>query len=215
MTDPAPPAPAPLADRRVDVVFFDIGGVLGTNGWDREQRAAAIAEFGLDAEDFEYRHQEIVGAFESGEISLEEYLEVTVFGEARSFDRATFVEFMFSLSEPWPDSIAIARAIAERGDVRLMTLNNEAEALNRARIERFGLRGVFDAFCSSCWLRVRKPTHDIYHRALGIAQTRPEHALLIDDREQNLTPARAMGMRGIHFRGADALRADLAWYGLA
>ena len=31
-------------------VFFDIGGVLGTNGWDTEQRASAAAEFGLDGE---------------------------------------------------------------------------------------------------------------------------------------------------------------------
>ena len=29
-------------------VFFDIGGVLATNGWDREQRKVAIAQFGLD-----------------------------------------------------------------------------------------------------------------------------------------------------------------------
>ena len=25
----------------IDLVLFDIGGVLGSNGWDREQRAAA------------------------------------------------------------------------------------------------------------------------------------------------------------------------------
>lgn len=201
--------------QRIDVVFFDIGGVLGTNGWDREQRAAAVAQFGLDPEDFEYRHHETVGAFESGEISLDEYLDLTVFCEPRLFDRGTFMEFMFSLSEPWPDTIEVARELAEAGRIRrLMTLNNEAEALNVQRIERFGLREMFDAFCSSCWLRARKPTHDIYHRALGIAQADPPNTLLIDDREQNLTPARALGMRGILFRSADALRADLAWYGL-
>ena len=33
-------------------VFFDIGGVLATNGWDREQRKIAIEKFQLDeAED--------------------------------------------------------------------------------------------------------------------------------------------------------------------
>ena len=41
----------------IQLVLFDIGGVLGTNGWDREQRAAAIEHFGLDAEDFQYRHE--------------------------------------------------------------------------------------------------------------------------------------------------------------
>ena len=215
MTDPAA-GDRDAGDDRIDVVFFDIGGVLGTNGWDHEQRAAAVTEFGLDADDFEYRHQETVGAFESGEITLDEYLDLTVFCSPRQFDRGRFVEFMFALSEPWPKSIDVATTLAESGRVRrLMTLNNEAEALNVVRIEKFGLRELFDAFCSSCWLHARKPTMDIYRRALGIAQVDARHALLIDDREQNLAPARMLGMRGIHFRSAESLKADLAWYGLA
>jgi len=47
----------------INQLFLDIGGVLGSNGWDREQRAEAVARFGLDAEDFQYRHEETVGAF--------------------------------------------------------------------------------------------------------------------------------------------------------
>ena len=54
----------------IELVLFDIGGVLGSNGWDREQRTAAVEHFGLDPEDFQYRHEEMVGALESGDISL-------------------------------------------------------------------------------------------------------------------------------------------------
>src|SRR5215217_3533004 len=102
---------------RMDIthVFFDIGGVLGSNGWDREQRAAAVERFGIDAEDFQYRHEETVGALESGQISLDEYLDVTVFCDDRPFSRAEFKEFMFAQSLPWPESIAVARAVAESG----------------------------------------------------------------------------------------------------
>ena len=80
-----------------------------------------------------------------------------------------------------------------------MTLNNESAELNRYRIDHFGLRGLFDAFLTSCWLDVRKPTHNIYQRALGIAQADPSASLFVDDREQNLAPARALGMRTIPF----------------
>ena len=198
----------------IDVVFFDIGGVLGTNGWDREQRAEAIAHFGLDEADFQYRHEEMVGALEAGVISLDEYLDVTVFSVPRTFDRQTFKRYMFSLSKPWPDSVATAKAIAQRGDVRLMTLNNEAEELNAYRIEHFGLREIFAAFFSSCWLGARKPTRDIYHRAVGMAQVDPVRALMIDDRDQNLAPARALGMRTILFRDAGALRKEIEALGL-
>ena len=191
------------------LVLFDIGGVLGSNGWDREQRAAAVARFGLDADDFQYRHEETVGAFESGEISLDEYLDVTVFCAPRSFTRAQFKELMFGLSEPWPESIALARALRARGGTRVSTLNNESRELNEYRIRHFGLGGIFSAFFSSCWLGVRKPTHRIYERVLGMTQADPARTLFVDDREQNLAPARALGMRTLHFTGAAQLGADL------
>jgi putative hydrolase of the HAD superfamily len=198
----------------IEVVFFDIGGVLGSNGWDREQRAAAIERFRLDEEDFQYRHEETVGALESGSISLDEYLDVTVFCEPREFTRDDFRSFMFAQSEPWPDSIAVARALADAGRARLATLNNESEALNVHRVAAFALRSIFPVFFSSCWLGVRKPTLEIYHRALGMAQVEPRSALFVDDRRQNLAPAAALGMNTIHFQSAEQLRGELRAHGL-
>lgn len=190
-------------------VFFDVGGVLGSNGWDREQRSRAVARFGLDP-DFEHRHHEVVGALETGAMSLDEYLDITVFSRPRSYSRVEFAEFMRAQSEPNEAAIALARRVAAAGRVRLMTLNNESAELNRHRIERFGLRGIFSAFLTSCWLGSAKPSHTFFDRALGIAQADPERCLLIDDREQNVVPARALGMRAVLFTGASALEAELA-----
>lgn len=197
-----------------DVVLFDIGGVLGSNGWDGEQRQAAVAHFDLDANEFQYRHEEVVGALEAGEISLDEYLDVTVFSEERSFSREDFKRFMFAQSVPWPESIAVARELADTRRVRLATLNNESAELNCHRIDRFGLREIFPTFFTSCWLGVRKPTHAIYERVLGMTQADPRRTVFIDDRLQNLTPARALGVRAVHFRSAQQLRVSLADLGL-
>jgi putative hydrolase of the HAD superfamily len=195
-------------------VFFDIGGVLGSNGWDRDQRARAIERFGLD-DDFDRRHHEVVGEWETSRIGLDEYLDVTVFYRERPFTRDEFVQFMLAQSEPNPDTIALARHIADRRQVTMMTLNNEAAVLNVHRIARFGLRGIFTAFLSSCWLGVRKPAHVMFERALAIAQVADAgNALLVDDREQNLAPARAFGMRTILYESADGLRRDLEAAGL-
>jgi putative hydrolase of the HAD superfamily len=193
----------------IELVLFDIGGVLGSNGWDREQRAAAIEHFGLDGEDFQYRHEETVGALEAGMISLDEYLDVAVFCAKRSFTHAEFTTFMFAQSKPWAESIAIARELAAVKGLRLATLNNESEELNVHRIETFGLRDIFPVFFTSCWLGVRKPTHAIYTRVLGMTRTDPARTLFIDDRPQNLAPAAALGMRTIHFQSAEQLRDDL------
>ena len=202
----------------INQVLFDIGGVLGSNGWDREQRAVAVEKFALDSEDFQYRHEETVGAFESGQISLDEYLDVTVFWQPRAFSRDDFKRFMFSLSTPWADSLDVVRRLRQRIQgrptrVRMATLNNESRELNEYRIRYFGLCELFDVFFSSCWLGVRKPTRQIYERVLGMTQADPASSVFVDDREQNLAPARALGMQTIRFTSADQLSRSLVGLG--
>lgn len=197
----------------IQLVLFDIGGVLGSNGWDREQRSAAIDRFALDAEDFQYRHEETVGALEAGMISLDEYLDVAVFSSPRGFSRDAFKAFMFAQSVPWPDSIAVARDISKRS-VELATLNNESAELNVHRIQTFGLGAIFPTFFTSCWLGVRKPTHAIYTRVLGMTQAEPTTTLFVDDRLQNLAPAAALGMQTIHFQSAEQLRTEMRSHGV-
>jgi len=194
-------------------VFFDIGGVLGTNGWDSEQRAVAAERFGLDAE-FEARHREVVGDWELGRLSTDEYLDLVLFYEPRPFTRDAFFAWMLAQSQPFPETIALARRVAESGRVGLFTLNNESAELNQARIDRFGLAGIFDAFLSSCWLGTRKPLRRIFDVALSVVQAPAGAALLIDDREQNLAPARALGMRTILYRGTAPLEQALQREGL-
>jgi len=195
-------------------VFFDIGGVLGTNGWDREQRARALQKFDVEDEDFEHRHHQVVSEFETGAMSLEEYLDVTVFYTPRLFTREDFELYMLSLSEPNPYSIEVAKHLAATGRVRLMTMNNESAVLNVYRIDHFGLRDIFPTFLSSCWLGVRKPQRAFFERGLGIAQADPKSSLLIDDRDQNLAPAAALGMHTIRFTDAESLARQLAGYGV-
>lgn len=190
-------------------IFFDIGGVLGSNGWDREQRARAVEEFELHADDFQCRHEEVVGEWEEGRITLDEYLDIAVFHRPREFSRKRFVDFMFAQSIPNERVVEFARALTVERRFTLMTLNNESDELNRYRIGKFGISDVFEAFLSSCWLGVRKPTQRFYSRALAIAQANPATSLFIDDREQNIAPARAFGMAAILFTSADELRSDL------
>jgi putative hydrolase of the HAD superfamily len=196
-------------------LFFDVGGVLGSSGWGTEPRTLAVERFGLDAADFDRRHREVVGPFEEGRMSLDEYLDCTVFDVPRAFSRDDFKAFMRAQSRPLPESIALARALIGTGRYRLMTLNNESAELNAYRLRLFGLAPIFTAFFSSCWLGATKPARRIYELALGMAQADPAHSVFIDDREQNLAPARALGMRVLRFTAPDALRRDLAGLGVA
>jgi putative hydrolase of the HAD superfamily len=190
-------------------IFFDIGGVLGSNGWDHEQRERAVEHFKLNSEDFEWRHKEVVAEWEEGRITIDEYLEIAVFHTPRPFSHEEFVQFMYSQSVPDEATIAIARQLSRQAGYTMMTLNNEAEELNRYRIEKFGISQIFEAFLSSCWLGVRKPIRRFYNRGLGIAQAEAASSLFIDDRQQNLVSASTLGMNVIHFKSAAQLRSDL------
>ncbi len=198
---------------KISHLFFDIGGVLGTNGWDRTQRAHARRQFPLGRE-FERRHQEVVGEWEMGELTLEEYLDSTIFYDDRPFTREEITRFMFDQSKPDPEAIAVVRRIAESGEHTLFTLNNESAELNRHRIASFALGDLFHAFISSCWMGVSKPSRRIYTRALEIAQAAPESVLFIDDREQNLAPAARLGIQTILFEDAASLQDQLREMGI-
>jgi putative hydrolase of the HAD superfamily len=195
-------------------IFFDVGGVLGTAGWDSEQRSAAVERFDIGAVDFEQRHQEAVGMFEEGRMTLDEYLDVTVFHESRRFTRQEFKAFMRSRSDPFPRTIAVAQELARAKRYRLMTINNESAELNVHRMRQFGLVEIFTAFFSSCWLGVTKPSRRIYELALAMSQARPERSVFVDDREQNLPPARALGMHTVRYSSQDQLVTDLADLGV-
>jgi putative hydrolase of the HAD superfamily len=188
--------------------------VLGTDAWDRVQRAAAVRRFGLDATEFEERHAEAAGALESGTMTMDEYLDAAVFHRGCAFDRETFRAFMRAQSEPHPEVLALARELAGNGDLRLMTINNESDELNRFRLRHFGLTAIFSAFFSSCWVGAVKPSRRIYETALAVSQAEPGRAVFIDDRARNLGPAHALGMHVILFRDAGRLRADLSALGV-
>jgi putative hydrolase of the HAD superfamily len=198
----------------IRAIFWDVGGVLLTNAWDRTQRVSALAHFHLDLEEFHDRHEMVVSSFERGKITLDEYLDRTVFYRARPFTRDEFREFMFSLSQPLPGVIETAQTLNSSGRYFMGTINNESRELNYYRIEKYGLRKIFRLFISSCFVGFRKPERDIYRLALETTQIPADECCFIDDRALNLEIAAKLGMQTIEMQQVEQLRADLAKLGV-
>lgn len=199
----------------ITTIFWDLGGVLLTNGWDRDARQRACARFGLDWEDFQDRHEQVVNDFETAKMSLDAYLEHTVFFEPRAFTPEQFRTFMFAQSQDAPAALALVQQLRAGGRYRLGVINNESLELNRYRIDRFRLRDYFGLFFSSCFVGLRKPDPAIYRLALDVTQTPAESAVFVDDRAINVEAAKRVGMQTIHYRGIEQLRACLAQLGVA
>jgi putative hydrolase of the HAD superfamily len=198
----------------IQAIFWDVGGVLLTNAWDHAERAAALERFHLDEREFAPRHEMEVSSFERGQITLDEYLDRTVFYRDRPFTREEFRDYMFSLSQPMPEVLAFARSLAGSGKYFMGTINNESRELNLHRIEKFGLREIFQLFVSSCFVGLRKPESGIYRLAIEITQFNPEECCFIDDRAANLACPAKLGVHTIRMQTPEQLRGELGKLGV-
>jgi putative hydrolase of the HAD superfamily len=199
---------------KITALFWDVGGVLLSNAWDREQRRRTLKEFNLDEIEFESRHEMLVSSFERGKITLQNYLERTVFYRPRSFTAEAFTQHMFSLSTPNPETLQLGKELSRSGKYQMSTINNESKELNLYRIQTFDLREIFSLFVSSCFVGLRKPEEGIYRLALEITQRPPEECCFIDDRPLNLDSAARLGMQVVQMKTAEQLRADLQKLGV-
>lgn len=195
-------------------IFFDIGGVLLSNAWDTPTRDRAIETFRLDQQDFQTRHGMLKTAFETGRMTLDAYLQKTVFSKPRDFTPEVFRDFMFAQSKVLGETLEWVRHLAATGRFLLFTLNNESRELHEYRAGTFKLGKIFRAFFTSCYLGQVKPNEDIYLNALGISGRGRHEAIFIDDRPLNVEAALALGLHAIHYTGLDELRAELAEFGV-
>jgi putative hydrolase of the HAD superfamily len=198
-----------------DVILFDVGGVLLTNGWDHKERAAAVEQFKLDKQELDARHEKVAAAWERGEISLDQYLDAAVFYEPRSFSRDEFFDFMLAQSRLLPDgAMGILQDLAASNRCMLGALNNEARETNEFRFGKFDLRRYLKVALSSCYIGLRKPGPAMYRRALDIFGSPPPRVLFVDDREENVAAGAAAGMKAIQFTGESALSKELERLGV-
>lgn len=198
----------------ITALFLDVGGVLLTNGWDRNARREAAGTFHLDMAEMDERHHLTFDTYEEGKLSLNEYLERVVFYEPRPFNVQDFKEFMFSRSQPFTDMIDYVKLLKQRYQLHVAVISNEGRELMEYRIAKFGLEEFVDFFIVSSFVHFRKPDKDIYKIALDVAQIPVENGVYIDDREMFVQVATSLGVHGVHHKGLKETQSQLACLGL-
>jgi putative hydrolase of the HAD superfamily len=199
----------------IKALFVDVGGVLGTNGWDHPIRVLAAEKFGLDMAEMDDLHHLNFDTYEAGKLTLDQYLNRVVFHKKRAFTREEFQRFMWSQSKPYPEMIELVRNLKARHALKVFIVNNEGRELNAHRIRRFKLDSFADCFVSSCFVHLRKPDEDIFRLALDMAQVRAAQVAYLDDRSAFTDVARTFGIHAIHHVDYKTTCAKLAALGLA
>ena len=188
------------------ILFFDVGGILLSNGWGHESRKKAAKQFGLDYAEVDALHNFIFNVFEIGSITLDEYLDTVIFNYPRDVVRQDFKDFMYSESVELPDMLQWLKEWKKDCGFRIISINNEGKELNDYRVQKFKLHKAFDAFISSCEVKMRKPDPGIFKLALGIAQASPSQCVYFDDRIMFANAAQKLGIRSFHHTGFESTK---------
>jgi putative hydrolase of the HAD superfamily len=198
-----------------EVILFDVGGVLLTNGWDHVERTRVFELLGIDAADYEVRQRTHYVAWDTGLITAREFQDATIFYKPRTFSREQFWAAVLEQSQLLAGgAMGILEEIAASNKYLLGALNNEPRETNEYRFEKFGLNGLLRVRLSSCYLGLHKPDLPFYRRALDVLGSPAKRVLFIDDRVENVAAATEVGIHALLFEGAEKLRRELEELGV-
>src|ERR1017187_4652087 len=155
-------------------LLTDLGGVLLTNGWDRDVRRRVAEQFHVDPVAMEDRHNLTYDTYESGKTDIWTYLQRVIFFEPRSYTPQQVLDFILQQARPLPETIALVKELKARHGLKVGAVSNEGRELGEDRVRRFALREFVDFFVISGCVGLRKPDTAIWRLALDLAQAAPE-----------------------------------------
>jgi epoxide hydrolase-like predicted phosphatase len=183
----------------IQAVIFDLGGVLEVNprtGWP-EQWAERLQ---MDLASFERVLDEIWAPGASGSGRLEEIEQQTA--TALGLDQYSLAALM---ADAWSEYIGslnqeLAAYFAHlRPSYRTGILSNSFVGAREREQEAHRLGELCDAIVYSHEAGLLKPDRRIYRVVCDELDVAPEEAVLLDDVQENVDGARAVGMQGIMF----------------
>ena len=197
-------------------VIFDYGMVL-SNPADPEAHAELVRIFGAPREEFEHEYWAFRHAYDAGEFDGAGYWQrcaqnarVTLSAEQVSQLIANDIRMWSSLN---PTMVDWAIAISKSG-LKTGILSNIPFEIADVFKEIDWVKGFTHNTWSS-YLRLAKPDPVIYHHVLEAIQLPAEEVLFIDDRQENILSAEAVGLHGILFQTVPQLREELKERGFA
>lgn len=198
-------------------VVFDLGGVL--IDWNPEhlyrklipddaERKLFLTE--VCTRDRHYRHDKGCSFAENARELLDKYAEDV---RTTSLILAWRDRFNEMNKEPIQGTVDILTQL-HRAGTGLYALTNWVAEFFPPPKERFPFLSFFKKIVVSGVERVAKPEPAIYQIFLMRTGIVPSETVFIDDRKENLDPAKALGIQTLFFTTPKALGCDLAAFGL-
>jgi 2-haloacid dehalogenase len=196
-------------------IIFDLGGVL--IDWNPRylyrkifKTEDEITWFLENICTMEWNEQQDAGrSFEEATLEL-----LGKFPEHEVPIRAWYGRWQETIQGPIHGTVDILRSLKNSGEYRLYALTNWSEETYPWALEKFEFLQWFEGVAVSGIEKTRKPFPEFYNLLLTRYGINAGDSIFIDDNLKNIEAARALGIDGIHFQGADELHKQLAARGI-
>lgn len=188
--------------------LFDYGMVIAAapaeEDWKRLQQATGSSLQGPGSSYWAHRH-----SFDAGTLDSPSYwsavLDRQVSAEqAEEFDRLDTALW----SQPDPGTRQVLEGLRARG-VKMAVLSNMPARMSEIFAAEGWWTGYFEELVFSGPLRLAKPDPRIYEHALHRMGTTADDVVFIDDKQENIEAAAALGLGTVHYTPGTDLAAEL------
>jgi putative hydrolase of the HAD superfamily len=201
----------PHGDSGIEAVILDYGEVL-CHQPSAENIDFLSRTFRMDPQSFLPKYLKTRAPYDRGDLLPQEYWRNFAAQAGVAVDEPTIERLRQVDNEMWSrPNEPMVLWLQQIHDARFKTaiLSNMPVAMaDHVRIT-FDWLAHFDHHIFSGEVRSIKPEPAIYQHTIQALGVPPSAALFIDDREENLVQARAIGIRTIRYRSVEQLRADL------
>jgi putative hydrolase of the HAD superfamily len=198
--------------RGIRAIVLDYGAVLCHQPFPHEiERMARI--FRVTPEEFPALYAAPRSSYDRGELTAPEYWTEVARVAGLRLAPDTIERLSSWDKEMWShvntEMIDWLQSVRAAGYKTALLSNMQFDMIAHVRA-KFAWLQEFDHQIFSAEVRAAKPEPRIYERCLETLGAKPWEVVFIDDREENVAAARALGITSFHFRSAAELRRDLA-----
>lgn len=183
----------------IEAVLFDYGMVLSApplpTAWERMKSITGLDEAALHAGYWKPRHD-----YDRGTHTGEQFWRLVGTNSGLELTETQLAELMRADIDLWGE---LNQPMVEwvwdlhRANIRTGILSNMGDVMSAGLVAKYDWLGRFHNKIWSHDLKLAKPELEIYHHAVRGLETAPDRILFIDDKEENLVPARQAGLQTI------------------
>ena len=190
----------------IKVIAFDFGGVLGTeaDAWSSTFERV-LGSAGLTHEEMDKIWEKHWPKLKIGKEDISEYWKDAAKKQNIDFKK---VQYLYN------NSITINQGMLDlvkslKGKYKLVILSNDSIDWMDAKIKRFKLLDIFYKVYCSGNIGIAKPDVEIFKYVLKDLEIKPEELLFVDNQENNIEAANALGINSILFKNQKDLEENL------